>query len=67
MARRGWDLRIGSFIALSLSVPIAIQMVLHLCITGEKRNQHKGSPKDDEYDFNDNHFPNLAVYLVMTT
>jgi len=46
---------------------MAIQMVLHLCITGEKRNQHKGSPKDNEYDFNDNHFPNLAVYLVVNT
>ncbi len=44
-----------------------IQMVLHICITGEKRNQHKGSKKDNEYDFNDNHFPNLAVYLVMNT
>ncbi len=46
---------------------MAIQMVLHLCITDKKRNQHKGSPKDNEYDFNDIHFPNLAVYLVMNT
>ena len=30
-----------------------------------KRNQQTGSPKDNEYDFNDRHLANLDVYLVI--